>query len=244
MRRRAGHLDRAMTADAATWTRDAPTTPGLYWYRDTLDRVLGTRELVRRSNAGDLTDYATQHRYEIVELVLQPATQYSAEFLEVYRHGREDSEDLACSISFGGEWWPYPFGAPPANPSADLPEVAGPLAVTLAQLERRARTLLGEEQRKPNPDNAIVAVLCDTVRCVREYVAANGWQVFGHDDLVATDRRRYLAVQAVRYLRNFGADGPEVNTIHYDEADCDAWCLADDLTAAFDLTPEDLEKKP
>ena len=51
----------------------------------------------------------------------------------------------------------------------DLPEVAGKhISGTLAFLERRARLEIGKEQAKIAPDNALIAVLCDTVRLVRE----------------------------------------------------------------------------
>lgn len=42
------------------------------------------------------------------------------------------------------------------------------LPTTLAQFELRALRLLQDEQSKPNPDNALVAFLCDAVRLARE----------------------------------------------------------------------------
>ncbi len=52
-----------------------------------------------------------------------------------------------------------------------LPEVAGRvLPTTLADFERRCRVYLREEQAKPSPDNALVALLCDGVRLAREAV--------------------------------------------------------------------------
>lgn len=53
---------------------------------------------------------------------------------------------------------------------AELPDVAGMMDCSLAMHERRLRRQLAEEQRKASPDNALIAVLCDAVRCVREYV--------------------------------------------------------------------------
>lgn len=41
---------------------------------------------------------------------------------------------------------------------------------SLAELEHRCRVLIGEEQGKPLPDNALIAVLCNTVRFIREYI--------------------------------------------------------------------------
>lgn len=53
---------------------------------------------------------------------------------------------------------------------SDLPTVAGrSMDRTIADFERSCCVLLGEEQRKPNPDNALIGVLCDAVRLGREY---------------------------------------------------------------------------
>lgn len=57
---------------------------------------------------------------------------------------------------------------------ADLPMVTGPLACSLANLEARALRLIDEEQREASPDNALIGVLCDTVRCAREYASIVG----------------------------------------------------------------------
>jgi hypothetical protein len=66
----------------------------------------------------------------------------------------------------------------------ELPEVAGPLACSLADLERRARLHLRDEQSKPSPDNALIATLCDTVRCVREYVSSTQRRIGQIEDAV------------------------------------------------------------
>jgi hypothetical protein len=70
------------------------------------------------------------------------------------------------------------FPEPVAAPGMDdkrLPDVGGRrLECTIAVFERRCQVLLGEEQRKPSPDNALIAVLCDAVRCAREYVDVVG----------------------------------------------------------------------
>lgn len=48
--------------------------------------------------------------------------------------------------------------------------VAGDVCLrSIADFERAATVYLAEEQRKPNPDNALVALLCDAVRLAREY---------------------------------------------------------------------------
>ncbi len=41
---------------------------------------------------------------------------------------------------------------------------------SIASFERSVNVLLADEQRKPNPDNALIAVLCDAVRLARENV--------------------------------------------------------------------------
>ena len=51
-----------------------------------------------------------------------------------------------------------------------LPEIGGRrLEDTIANFEHRAKLCLQTEQERPNPDNALVAVLCDAVRLAREY---------------------------------------------------------------------------
>ena len=51
---------------------------------------------------------------------------------------------------------------------APLPAVAGRLDRTIADFERACLVHLAEEQARPNPDNALIAVLCDAVRLARE----------------------------------------------------------------------------
>jgi hypothetical protein len=51
------------------------------------------------------------------------------------------------------------------------------------------------------------------------------------------DRKRYLAIIAVRYLRENDGD-----TVMYDDAECDGWCLADDLISEWDLTDDELKR--
>jgi len=50
-----------------------------------------------------------------------------------------------------------------------LPEVAGELECSLADVERRCRVYLGIEQEKISPDTGLIAALCDSVRAIREY---------------------------------------------------------------------------
>lgn len=52
----------------------------------------------------------------------------------------------------------------------ELPAVGGRrLDCSNAEFERRCLTAIYREQEKLMPDNAVIAVLCDAVRCVREY---------------------------------------------------------------------------
>tara|TARA_R110000851_G_scaffold317849_2_gene481497 strand:- start:215 stop:535 length:321 start_codon:yes stop_codon:yes gene_type:complete len=50
-----------------------------------------------------------------------------------------------------------------------LPDVAGRMEGSNAGYERRCRVYLQQEQRKMNPDNALVALFSDGVRIAREY---------------------------------------------------------------------------
>jgi hypothetical protein len=53
--------------------------------------------------------------------------------------------------------------------SAELPAVAGMMRGSIQDFERTCLVLADEEQRKPLPNNALVATLCDGVRLCREY---------------------------------------------------------------------------
>lgn len=46
--------------------------------------------------------------------------------------------------------------------------VTGNMERSLADFERACLTHIEEEQAKPNPDNATIALLCDAVRLARE----------------------------------------------------------------------------
>lgn len=47
--------------------------------------------------------------------------------------------------------------------------VAGEMETTTPDHVRQCLLLINEEQRKPNPDNALIGVLCDSVRLARKY---------------------------------------------------------------------------
>lgn len=49
-------------------------------------------------------------------------------------------------------------------------EVTGHMERSLADFERACLVHVEEEQAKPNPDNATIALLCDAVRLARENV--------------------------------------------------------------------------
>jgi len=54
--------------------------------------------------------------------------------------------------------------------SLPLPEVAGRrIEGSIEQLEFRAKFYIGKELKKLEPDNALIAVLSDTVRLSREF---------------------------------------------------------------------------
>lgn len=74
---------------------------------------------------------------------------------------------------YGGRWH---IQGCPHRPSAGsagslpLPEVAGRIIEgSIEQLEFRARFYIGKELEKLDPDNALIAVLSDTVRLGREF---------------------------------------------------------------------------
>ena len=53
--------------------------------------------------------------------------------------------------------------------SNGLPSVVGRMECSNEELEHRCLIYIGLEQEKIMPDNALIAVLCDAVRCAREY---------------------------------------------------------------------------
>lgn len=61
---------------------------------------------------------------------------------------------------------------PEVDSARRLVAVAGRLNRTIADFERSCIVHIDEEQRCANPDNALIATLCDAVRLAREYVAA------------------------------------------------------------------------
>jgi len=66
-------------------------------------------------------------------------------------------------------------GGKDAEMPEGLPAVGGRhMEQTIQEHERRCLVFLAEEQRKPSPDNALVALLCDSVRMGREYCDAVG----------------------------------------------------------------------
>lgn len=70
------------------------------------------------------------------------------------------------------------------EPGYALPTVGGRRVRTSnAEFERKCLVMLGEEQKKPSPDSALVDLLCEAVRLAREYsdamndsrVPSEGW---------------------------------------------------------------------
>jgi hypothetical protein len=57
--------------------------------------------------------------------------------------------------------------------SFTLPTVGGRrMECSNADFERRCLVAIGVEQEKIAPDNFLIALICDAVRCVREYTDA------------------------------------------------------------------------
>lgn len=54
---------------------------------------------------------------------------------------------------------------------------------SIVDFQRSCEVHIAEEQRKPNPDNALIALLCDAVRCSREL---SEWTVRAMDGCVTT----------------------------------------------------------
>jgi hypothetical protein len=84
-----------------------------------------------------------------------------------------DEMDRGMAANFTGERGAMPNQT--ANIAAGLGHttvtVAGRYDGTQAAFERRCVVTLGEEQAKPNPDNALIALLCDAVRISRAETA-------------------------------------------------------------------------
>jgi hypothetical protein len=72
--------------------------------------------------------------------------------------------------------------ATPDGSPYSLPTVSGRLERTLDALERGALVMLAHEQEKILPDNALIAVLCDTVRLCRESGSSYGHDFERHDE--------------------------------------------------------------
>ncbi len=57
----------------------------------------------------------------------------------------------------------------PKSGAVDAPLIAGRMEGSIANHERACLVLIAEEERKVAPDNALIRVLCDSVRLGREY---------------------------------------------------------------------------
>jgi hypothetical protein len=75
-------------------------------------------------------------------------------------------------IEDGSYYHRYPSERPSAASSGSLPlpEVSGRMIEgSIDNLERRAKLYIGKELEKLEPDNALIAILSDTVRLGREF---------------------------------------------------------------------------
>ena len=62
------------------------------------------------------------------------------------------------------------LGAEKLGCGDDLPEVGGEsLPMSIRDHVRACRIHIAEEQRRPNPDNALIETLCNAVRFAREH---------------------------------------------------------------------------
>ncbi len=52
------------------------------------------------------------------------------------------------------------------------------------------------------------------------------------------ERKEYLVRLAIAFLRENSGYSLQNDTLYYDEAECDGFCLADDLTIEFDIEDE------
>jgi hypothetical protein len=60
----------------------------------------------------------------------------------------------------------------------ELPEICGRRMLgSIVEQEHRCKVLIGMEQEKVSPDNALIAVLCEAVRLGREYTDFVGGKV-------------------------------------------------------------------
>lgn len=84
-------------------------------------------------------------------------------------------------------------------PGYALPAVGGRrIATSNAEFERKCLVMLGEEQKKLSPDNALIDLLCESVRIAREYsdamndgnpfTEADGWLGAEGHNVVLRDR--------------------------------------------------------
>jgi hypothetical protein len=90
-----------------------------------------------------------------------------------------------------------------------LPSVGGRrLDCSNNEFERRCLVCLLHEQEKIAPDNSVIAVLCDAVRCVREYNDTMKLMFSNPNDITDTERLNWLLKGAVllrgmSYLGNY-----------------------------------------
>lgn len=59
-------------------------------------------------------------------------------------------------------------------------------------------------------------------------------------EIKGEDRKRMLVRQAIAFLKEHSGYVGQDSLLHYDEADCDGYCLADDLQTEFNIDEEEV----
>lgn len=103
----------------------------------------------------DFDDFGTYHAIQCHDCGARSRQRYVSDGNDCPQHRQEVRDD-----------WNMRAASQVETP---VVQVAGDtLPTTLAQFILRASRLLSDEQAKPNPDSALIAFLCDTVRLARE----------------------------------------------------------------------------
>ena len=61
------------------------------------------------------------------------------------------------------------------------------------------------------------------------------------EEIESEDRKTYLVRLAISFLRENSGYALSNDTLFYDEAECDGFCLADDLEIEFDIDEFDID---
>lgn len=126
----------------------------------------------------------------------------------------------------------------PATPTPEGPLVAGDVMTRpIYEFVRACEHLLADEQQKANPDNALIAVLCDAVRLSREHVTLASWPAISPQPEPQGEGQRYGCTQCHTSFTNaqfrISVPGIPARTYLFCSADCrEAWSRGDTPVAA------------